>query len=191
MRSQFTKFAVLALVGGTFLAAPPASTTAAAPPDRGDRLEVYVVELPAGQVEKLEEVGIDAQHATTEQAGKGLVDVEAVITEIQAQKLRSAGMSVTLKRIDGEKASQLAAEQNAAGHDVFRSYSEPGGIADELRAAAAAHPRIAKLVSIGSDRQRERHPGAQGHQERQDPQGRQTPVGPVRRGAARARVDHS
>ncbi len=82
---------------------PPAPPTAA--PDRGDQLEVYVVELPASQVEKLEEVGIDAHHATTEQAGKGLVDVEAVITEIQAQKLRSAGMSVTLKRIDGERAS--------------------------------------------------------------------------------------
>ena len=31
MRSQFTKFAVLALVGGAFLAAPPAGTTAALP----------------------------------------------------------------------------------------------------------------------------------------------------------------
>ena len=149
MRSQFTKFAVLALVGGTFLAAPPASTTVAAP-DRGDQLEVYVVELPASQVEKLEEVGIDAHHATTEPAGKGLVDVEAVITDLQAQKLRSAGMSVKLKRIDGKKASLVAAEQNAVGHDVYRSYSEPGGIADELRAAAAAHPRITKLVRIGS-----------------------------------------
>ena len=148
MRSQFTKFAVLALVGGTFLAAPPASTTHGCP-GPGRPLEVYVVELPAGQVEKLEEVGIDAQHATTERAGKGLVDVEAVITEIQAQKLRSAGMSVTLKRIDGERASLVAAEQNAAGYDVFRPYSGPGGIADELRAAAAAHPRIAKLVTIG------------------------------------------
>ena len=133
MRSQFTKFAVLALVGGTFLAAPPASTTIAAP-DRGDQLEVYVVELRASQVEKLEEVGIDAHHAITERAGKGRVAVEAVITDLQAQKLRSAGMAVTLKRIDGKKASLVAAEQNAVGHDVYRSYSEPGGIADAPRA---------------------------------------------------------
>ncbi len=148
MRSLFTKFAVLALVGGTVLAAPPASTTMAAP-DRGDRLEVYVVELPASQLEKLEEVGIDAHHAIAETAGRGLVDLDAVITELQAQKLRSEGMSVTLKRINGEKASVVAAQQNAAGYDVYRSYSEPGGIADELRATAAAHPAITKLVTIG------------------------------------------
>ncbi len=43
----------------------------------------------------------------------------------------------------------VAAEQNAAGYDVYRSYSEPGGIADELRATAAAHPAITKLVTIG------------------------------------------
>ena len=100
-------------------------------------------------MEKLEEAGIDAAHATTERAGKGLVNVEAVITEIQAQKLRSAGMSVKVKRIDGKRASVVAAEQNAAGQDVFRPYSGPGGIADQLRAAAAAHPRIAELVTIG------------------------------------------
>lgn len=32
----------------------------------------------------------------------------------------------------------------------FRSYSEPGGIRDELIAVAKQHPRLTKLVSIGT-----------------------------------------
>ena len=36
-----------------------------------------------------------------------------------------------------------------AGFDAYRSYSEAGGIADELRATAAANPTITKLVTIG------------------------------------------
>ena len=40
-------------------------------------------------------------------------------------------------------------EQAAAGWGAFRSYSEPGGIRDELAAVAARYPRLAKLVTIG------------------------------------------
>src|SRR3954454_14723712 len=34
--------------------------------------------------------------------------------------------------------------------NVWRSYSEPGGIADEMRALAAANPEVMKLENLGT-----------------------------------------
>ena len=80
----------------------------------------------------------------------GTVPVEIVMSESQGAKLRSEGLDLRVKRIDGQKASTILAAEAAAGYDAFRSYSEPGGIRDELVAAAAANPRLAKLVPIGT-----------------------------------------
>ena len=40
-------------------------------------------------------------------------------------------------------------EQAAAGWTAYRSYSEPGGIRDEIVAVAARFPRLTKVVTIG------------------------------------------
>ena len=44
----------------------------------------------------------------------------------------------------------MALAQNRAGYEGFRSWSEDGGIADELRETAAANPDLAKLVPFGT-----------------------------------------
>jgi hypothetical protein len=151
MRSMTVPAAIGALVGGLVLALPsvPTSASTQSDPESGGGLEVYVVEVPADQLGALDAVGIDTDHVTQQSAGKGRVRLDAVVTEFQAEKLRAQGISLSIKRIDGKKASEVARAQNLAGYDVFRSYSETGGIADELRAAAAAYPRIAKLVTVG------------------------------------------
>ena len=94
-------------------------------------------------------MGIDTDHVVQQDLAGGKVRVEVVITDRQAAKLRAQGLKATVKRVDGKKASVAARAQLAEGFDVFRSYSSEGGIADELRAAAAAHPEIAKLVTVG------------------------------------------
>ena len=63
--------------------------------------------------------------------------------------MRAEGLSVRVKKVNGRNASDEAQRQNLAGYDAFRSYSEEGGIADELRETAAAYPAITKLVTIG------------------------------------------
>lgn len=148
MRLLPTAFALTALTAGLLTAGPPASTS----PDRDDRgggLEVYVVEASPGELEALEGVGVDTHHVTHEDAGRGNVRLDAVITESQAAQLRKDGLKVTVKRVNGRKASEAARLQNRAGYDAYRSYSEDGGIEDELRATAAANPGITKLVTLG------------------------------------------
>lgn len=148
MRYLPTALAVTALTAGLLAAGPPASTSPSRD-DRGGGLEVYVVEAAPGELEALEEVGVDTHHVTHEDAGQGRVRLDAVITEAQAAQLRKDGLEVTVKRVNGRKASEAARLQNLAGYDAYRSYSEAGGIEDELRETAAAYPAITKLVTLG------------------------------------------
>ncbi len=148
MRSLPTALALAALTAGVLVATPPASAS----PGRSDRdgdLEVYVVEAAPADLEKLEEVGLDTEHAVQSEGAQGNIRLDAVITEAQADLLRAEGLSVRVKKVNGRTASEAARLQNLAGYDAYRSYSEPGGIADELRETAAAYPKITKLVTIG------------------------------------------
>ena len=154
MRTMTVPAALVALAGGLFLAMPTSTSAITGSDPRSDRgsgssLEVYVVEARTDQVGALGEAGIDTQEIRQEPTGKGRFRFDAVVTERQADQLRAQGISATLKRINGKKASDVARAQNLAGYTVFKSYSETGGIADELRAAAAAYPSIAKLETVG------------------------------------------
>ena len=44
---------------------------------------------------------------------------------------------------------EFAAEQAANGFNVWRSYDEPGGIRDQLYAAARENPQLVKLEVLG------------------------------------------
>jgi hypothetical protein len=131
------------------LAAGPAAT--AAPGQGGDGLEVYVGELDPQQLQKLADIGVDRDELITrEKAADGKAKVEVVITDRQADKLRSDGVDLKVKKVNGRDASDEAARLALAGQTVFRPYSGPGGLAEELSTTAAAHPGLAKLVRIGT-----------------------------------------
>ena len=72
-----------------------------------------------------------------------------ILGEGQAAKAEDAGVDLEVKTVDGLAASAALRLQAAEGWDVFRSYSEPGGIKDELLATASEHTDIVKLVIIG------------------------------------------
>lgn len=148
MRHLPTALAITALTAGLLAASPPGNT-APSRDDRGGGLEVYVVEASPGELDALEDVGVDTHHVIHEDTGQGNVRLDAVITEAQAAQLRKDGLKVTVKRVNGRKASEEARLQNLAGYDAYRSYSEDGGIEDELRETAAANPDITKLVTLG------------------------------------------
>ena len=190
MRSVPTALALAALTAGLLVAAPPASTSPG-PADRGIDLEVYVVEAAPADLEKLEEVGLDTEHAVQSEGAQGKIRLDAVITEDQADLLRAEGLSVQVKKINGRTASEAARLQNLAGYDAYRSYSEPGGIADELRETAAANPGITKLVTIGKTVQGQDILALKVTKNARTVKDGKRPVGPLRRRSARARVDHA
>ena len=111
-------------------------------------LEVYVGEVNAAGVEVLRGLGVDAESLPAE-AAAGATEVEVVFSEGQAAKVRDAGVDLEVKTVDGVAASQALRLQAAAGWDAFRSYSEPGGIKDEVWTAAGEHTSIAKPVVLG------------------------------------------
>lgn len=147
MRRTPVFVAVLTLAAGALVAGPSATAV----PGQGDKggLEVYAGELVPDQLQKLAALGLDHEDVATGKAENGKVRVEAVITDLQAEKLRSDGVELAVKKVKGNKASEEAARIALAGNTVYRSYSEAGGIRDELIATARANPGLTKLVSIG------------------------------------------
>lgn len=147
MRRSPVFLAVLALAAGALVAGPSAT---AVPAQGGDgNLEVYVGDLAPDQLQKLAEIGLDREDVTTGKAKNGKVSVEVIITDLQADKLRSGGVALKVKKVKGRDASDEAARLALAGNTVYRSYSEAGGIRDELIATAGANPGLAKLVNVG------------------------------------------
>ncbi len=148
VRRSRASLLAFALVAGATVAAPSA-TAAPVAGDSGDGIEVYVGQVNAEDLDALAEAGLDHEDVATGATSRGAVMVEAVMTARQARKLRSAGIDLKVKTVGGRTAAQALAARTAAGYDVFRSYSEAGGIRDELSAAAAEHPDIAERVLVG------------------------------------------
>jgi hypothetical protein len=149
-RRSVVVLSTMALVSVSLLSA----TATAAPGDPGDHLDVYTGTISVAQVEDLVALGIDrheleVSRVAGEQGAKSEVRVEAILSGAQAKELASKGVQMRPKKIDGQTAAERATALAAEGYEVFRSYSEDGGIQDEYEQAAADNPRIAKAVSIG------------------------------------------
>jgi murein tripeptide amidase MpaA len=141
-RARWATACALSLIGAAVAVAP---AHAASPgPQPGDTLGVYVGTLNAAQLEKLRAVGIDHDESTLDPAAGGTVAVETILGTRQAQRLVAAGVPLTAKRPTSAMRAQAAAAPT-----VFRPYAAPGGLREELVQTAAAHPGLAKLVTIG------------------------------------------
>ena len=89
----------------------------------------------------------DTRAAQIDKAGKSAVEV--VLTGEQAARLASKGVDLSVKKVRGKEASQALREQSADGWSAYRSYSEPGGIRDEITSTAARFPKLTKVETIG------------------------------------------
>ncbi|WP_306206850.1 M14 family metallopeptidase [Actinoplanes sp. RD1] len=130
----------LSLVTAAAAVLPGIAPAAAAPAD--DTLGVYTGTLDAAQFEKLRAAGIDPAEAAVTDAGGGKLSVETILGPRQAESLIAAGVPLAAKPATARKRA-------AAAPAVFRPYNTAGGIRDELAQAAAAHPRIAELETVG------------------------------------------
>ena len=120
----------------------------------GDKLNVYTGTVPAGAVGEIADVGVDRHELEVapvrgSRGDKLRVRVEAILSGSQAAELRSDGVDLALKRIDGQSVAQRATLQAAAGDGVFRRYAGAGGLKEEFEQAADDNRKITKLVSIG------------------------------------------
>ena len=151
MRRTLVLVATTSLVGGLLASAP---AMAASPKPAGPAgPTVYVGALTPQQVAQVRATGVDSEDLATRKAATGKVAVEVILDRNEAAKLRSAGLPLAEKRVDGTAVSRTLATQAASGYNVFRSYSEPGGIRDEIVALSKQYPGLAKLESIGTSLQ--------------------------------------
>ena len=111
---------------------------------------VFVGDLTAAQVALLRASAVDREDLVlTRSTARGKARAQVILTAQEAAKLAGQGLRLTEKRVAGQTATQRFSAQAASGFEVFRSYSEPGGLRDELVSTARANPRLTKLVSIG------------------------------------------
>jgi len=112
-----------------------------------DRLDAYTATVAPSQLPAIAQQGFDV---SGQRLVRGGVELDLVLTQGQADRLEARGVDLELTRIKGGKTvRQFAAEQAAGGFTVWRSYDEPGGIRDQLYAAARRNPQLVKLEVLG------------------------------------------
>jgi hypothetical protein len=135
--------AVIAALGVGVTTTPAAQSAGRDP----DPLDVYTTVVAPDRLPALAQQGLDV--SSQRKAGND-VAVDLVLDKTQAGRLRDQGFSLTLTRVKGGKTvRQFAAAQAVGGYTVWRSYDEPGGIRDQLYAAARKNPQLVKLEVLG------------------------------------------
>ncbi|WP_084958607.1 M14 family metallopeptidase [Thermoactinospora rubra] len=137
---RFSLAAASLLLCGALVSLP--SAPAAAEPPEATGPKVYTAEITPDQLGLLQQEAVDREDVTTTAAEGGKVRLTIILNEIIADKLRKQG-------IDLREQAPVQARARAAA-TVFRPYSGPGNIREELLKAAADHPLIAKAVDIGT-----------------------------------------
>ena len=111
-------------------------------------LDMFRLTAPAPVVERLVHQGYDL--AATRPAPGPALEADLVLSPGEAETLRREGLALRLWRnADGQSAVELARAQARQGYSVWRSWDEPGGIADELEELARDHPGLVEHRVIG------------------------------------------
>jgi Zinc carboxypeptidase len=141
---RWTLFAAVAAaicVGLTAASATPAASK------NSNRLEAYTAVVQADELAIIAELGIDE---TAQRRVADGIALDVILSRAQAKELRARGIDLKLTRVKGGlTVRQLAARQALNGFTVWRSYDEPGGIRDQLYAAARRNPQLVKLEVLG------------------------------------------
>lgn len=142
---------VISLVAAVIVALCAGFATASAAPSAGsepDGLDAYTAVVQADQLPTIAQQGVDV---SGQRPVAGGIELDMVLDRAQADRIRGQGVDLKLTRVKGGKTvRQFAAEQAANGFTVWRSYDEPGGIRDQLYAAARNNPQLVKLVKLGT-----------------------------------------
>ncbi len=146
MRRAFV-FSLAVLIVAALCAGPVNASPVAGVGADPDQLDAYTAMVRAEQLPTIAEWGIDV--GGQRPVGDG-IELDMVLTQAQADQLRNLGVDVQLTRVEGDlTVREFAARQAADGYTVWRSYDEPGGIRDQLYAAARENPQLVKLKVLG------------------------------------------
>src|ERR687886_2729267 len=123
------------------LAAVVLATAASAAPGRGNgHLEMYTATVARADVAKLVHDGYDV--VAVRPAGER-AEVDLVLSAREERLLERRGIEIRVKRDkNGKSQTELAAEQAAGGHVVWRSWDQAGGVRAELYDIAQKNPKI-------------------------------------------------
>jgi hypothetical protein len=136
--------ATTAALALTVLAVTPAMASPEPPPPAEDVLAVYTGTVDAAGLDAIVDLGVDRHEVVTTAGDEpGQVGVQVILSPDQATELAEAGTTLEPK--------QPAAQRRtlAATDGVFRPYSGPGGLLEEIMDVAAAHPEFAEFRVIG------------------------------------------
>ncbi|MEV4801008.1 M14 family zinc carboxypeptidase [Nonomuraea sp. NPDC049421] len=143
---KLTAAVTLGLGTSVVVVTPPAHA-AVAPLPPSDRIELYELDSPPGTAQQLREKGFDVVQQENAD-GKEHIELTADRTDLDA--LAKLGhRPEPVRNAQGQTQLEAARAQATGGYAVFRSYSERGGIADQLKAIANAHKDVVKVQSIG------------------------------------------
>jgi len=138
----------VAFAGSLVLAGLSWSTGRAEPPpgpsEDSANLSVYTGVVDSAALSSIVGLGVDRHELEVApvEGADGQFQVEVILSDGQAAALNEAGAQLTPK---GGANRRLAVQQDG----VFRRYSGPGGLQEELIATAAAYPAIAELHTLG------------------------------------------
>jgi hypothetical protein len=123
----------------------PAAASAA------DSLLPYSAEVTAEQAGLLNDQGFDIAESGFDATDGSSQNVEFVATQRQVAGLKRDGIAAAPMELDPPMPKSKAfGDSPNRFFNVYRTYMEPGGIADEMRALAAANPDVMKLERIGT-----------------------------------------
>ena len=140
---------VLLIIGALVATLLGGMPTASAEPKANQGPTVYVGELTTDQLKQVADLGLDRSELVNRGRSGDKMAVEVILSRAQAAKLKEAGVELAEKKVGGAAVSKRLSKANANGYTVWRSYSEPGGIRDELVSLTKQYPGLTKLVSLG------------------------------------------
>lgn len=130
----------------------PMSSTAvaleAAPSDES-MLELYEVTGPWSELAQLPDLDVEVVRTVDGAPGQPTGTVRAIASAAGVKAMSELSVSVEAVRgVTGETNSALSARRQGQ-FSVWRDYSSPGGIRDEIEQLAADNPNLVKLLTIG------------------------------------------
>lgn len=149
LKARLAIGSAICLVAALVLNAPVNAQPATGPDRAPDAIEVYTGEVNTEQIAEFGKAGVSREDLTTSASSTGKVKVEAILSAKQAKSLKARGINLAAKTIRGVPASKAMRQKALAGNTVYRSYSQPGGIRDELIKTANENRSLTKLVDLG------------------------------------------
>ena len=145
VRILIASFLIGTVVTPTFAQAPP--------PEAHGRLQLYEATVDAEQWAIIQGMGLDVANVDETLDG---IHIQLVMYPQERNTLRKQGIDLRpVRNEDGLTQIEAANQQSVHGFDVWRSFDEPGGIEDQIRAIANdPHNRgFVQLVDLGDSHQ--------------------------------------